>query len=107
MMAATPATAPTPMPAFAPVLSPPALDENAESVSLGRYDEAPGTGDVTAVGLIGSAVGVNDTPIFFASDDAYAVGNFDRSVASQPMLIASAIASPDGTRVVFVIVVHV
>jgi hypothetical protein len=101
-MAATPAIAPTPMPAFAPVLSPLEVDESGELVDRGRIDVGPGAGEVgTPAGLTVRPVGVKDTPICLASDAAYAGGNFDRSVTSQATLIASARAMPYGTNVAF------
>lgn len=101
-IAATAATAPTPMPAFAPVLSPLESDESGELVGPGKFDVVPGAGEVVkSAGLTGRPVGVKDTPICLASDAAYAGGNLDRSVTSQATLIASARAMPDGTNVAF------
>lgn len=96
--------APTPMPAFAPVPSPP---ESEVVVSWGKLDESPGTGDVaTAPEFVGTAVGVKGTPILLASEAAYAGGNFDKSSASHPIHIASARAQPFDTKVAFVFVVY-
>jgi len=84
-IAAAPTTAPTPIPAFVPVLSP---DEGGGDsdvlVSLGSRE------DVAGEAVPGRFDGVNGTPIRLAREVAYATGNFERSVTSHPILIASA-----------------
>jgi hypothetical protein len=102
--------APTPMPAFAPKLSPPPF-ESEDAVSVGRLEDSPGAGELVKAELVttaetGTAVGVKGTQIRFASEEAYAGGNLVKSEASHPTHIASARASPFDTSVVLVRVVY-
>tara|TARA_R110002003_G_scaffold1635_2_gene23333 strand:- start:1049 stop:1402 length:354 start_codon:yes stop_codon:yes gene_type:complete len=99
-----PTPTPTPMPIFAPLERP--LDAGLDvgspcngppvvPVSDGPRDDTPGDG---------VAVGVNATPIFWASDVAYATGNFERSDASHATYSGSATANPLVIVVMFEIV---
>lgn len=90
----TPTAAPTPIPAFAPVLRPEEDDDDDECcpVSWGRLDAEPGEG-----------VGVNGTLNCFAIDVAYAAGKRERSLACQPMKRARATAVPVVKVVAFTI----
>ena len=69
-------------------------DDDDDEVEFVGWGEGLGAGD---------AVAVKDTPILFASEEAYEGGKVERWVDSQPMTIGSAMAIPLSmtTEVVF------
>jgi hypothetical protein len=97
-MSATSKAAPTPTPTPMPIFVPLDILESAELFCEGvPVREGPSVVAPEA----GVAVGVKSTPIFCASDVAYATGNKERSFASQATYSGSAIAVPRVMVVMF------